>query len=72
MEVWQGTHGRLSDTQINISFNTVNDQTVISHLDSMTGFLAAINNGQITVDIAAIRDEMIADIQQLKYLLTFN
>ncbi len=72
IEVWQGANGRISDKQINMSFNTVTDENMATHLDAMINFLGSLSNGNLTVDLAAIRDEMIADIQQLKYLLTFQ
>ena len=72
MEVWQGQYGRVDDKQVRVNFNTVNDNTIIQHLDSMVTFLGSLNNGQMSIDLAAIRDEMVANIQQLKYLLTFK
>lgn len=70
MEVWQGANGRLANNNIQVKFNTVNDDTVTIHLNNMVDFL--INMNDLTVDLSTIRDEMVADIQQLKYLLTFK
>lgn len=71
MEAWQGRNGRLTQDKVEVGFYTVDDTTIFQHLDDMSSFLTKIDLDQ-QVDLAAIRDEMVADIEQLKYLLTFN
>ena len=70
MEVWQGQHGRLEDKRIRLDFSTVTDQTVSAHLDEMADYLSSLEG--LSVDLATIRDEMVADIRQFQYLLTFR
>ena len=68
MEALQGEDGRLKNSSIHVNFNVVNDDTIDSHLASMINYL----DMKLSHDLAAIRDEMIADLQQLRYLLTFE
>ncbi len=72
MEAWQGANGRLTNNEVVIRFNTVNDNNVVAHLDDMVNFLLQLSSGNLSSELAAIRDNMVADLQQLKYLLTFK
>lgn len=72
MEAWQGANGRLANTEVTVKFNTVKDVNISIHLDNMVEFLTNLGDGSLSVDLSTIRDEMVADIQQLKYLLTFE
>lgn len=67
MEVMQG-NGRLQNKTIELQFPVVNDSTIDQHLTNMLNYLNSIKSNELNV----IRDEMVADIQQLRYLLTFN
>ena len=73
MEVAQGHFGRLTTTNINVSFTTINDNNIVSELDSfidvMKSLDAPLNN---YTDLLNIRDEIIGDAAQFKYLLTFD
>ena len=69
MEAWQGANGKLRNPDVKVEFNTVNDENVNVHLDDMVGFLSKMT---LSTDLSNIRDEMVADIQQLKYLLLFK
>lgn len=72
-EVAQGIFGRLRQKQISINFNTATDQTIVSILDDYVTNLTKIEDyfGNLT-ELTTIRDQMIADTQQFKYLLTFK
>ena len=70
MEVWQGQNGTVNNKEIHVNFLTANDENISKHLDDMITFLTSLPD--LTVDLLAIRDEMVADIRQLKYLLTFK
>jgi hypothetical protein len=72
MEAWQGANGRLNNTEIVLKFNTVTDNNVSVHLDDMINFLTHLGNGNLSSDLTTIRDDMVADLRQLKYLLTFQ
>lgn len=69
MEVYQGEYGTITDTRIDISFITKTDDTIDLHLQSMIDYLASMQN--ISVGLQNIRDEMISNIKQFMYLLTF-
>lgn len=73
MEAAQGIFGRLTVSNVNISACTWNDDNIDKNLD---GFISILNSLTDVLsdntDLIAIRDEMLADVNQLKYLLTFN
>lgn len=68
MEVLQG-NGRIQDKSINLHFALTNDTTIINHLDTMILYL---NGLKLDEELNGIKEEMIGDIQQFKYLLSFN
>jgi len=70
MEVWQGRAGRVKEEAIKLVFPLVDDQTIDKHLISMIKFLTDIVD--ISIDLSAIRDEMVEDLNQFKYLLSFE
>jgi len=70
MEVFQGETGRLQDNQIILEFAVATDETIDMHLKSMIDHLNSFN--KLSYELAAIRDEMLADLQQFRYLLTFK
>lgn len=74
MEVWQGREGRLKDFQITINFTTATDETITYYLETFDSYLRDLQvEGQnLQSDLANIRDEMRADLQQFRYLLTFR
>lgn len=69
MEIWQGQSGRMADVQINLNIVTVDDSSIVDHLNEMINFLS---NVEMTPELSNIREEMIGDIQQLKYLISFD
>jgi hypothetical protein len=73
MESAQGRFGRVNLNELNIRLSTVNDETIVESLDKFDDFLNNLESSiNLTKDLSAIRDEMMADLQQFKYLLTFK
>lgn len=72
-EVAQGIFGRLRQKEMSINFKTVTDQTIVDALDKFVSRMTKIEDdfGNLT-ELTTIRDQMIADTQQFKYLLTFK
>lgn len=73
MEVAQGVVGKFQTKNINFNINTLNDETIIGELDGLINTLRLFDNliKQYT-ELLNIRDEMVADAQQFKYLLSFK
>jgi Family of unknown function (DUF5856) len=71
MEVSQGINGRLKASKMEFKVTMMTDSTVASILDDFLGALRN-SNKQLQSDLTGIVDEMMADIDQLKYLLTFK
>lgn len=72
MEAAQGIYGRLSLKNVKISACMLSDDNIDQHLNEYVRILDLL--GSIISehsDLLAIRDEMMADANQLKYLLTF-
>lgn len=69
MEVWQGETETVKDTDLVINVKTYNDSNIAQHLNSVVVFL---NSFLLSTELKAIRDTMLADLQQFKYLLTFE
>lgn len=74
MEVYQGEFGTVETSKLSINVTTVNDKTVRLHLDKVVEFMRGleVDGEALPTEISAIRDEMIAELQKLKYLLTFK
>ena len=74
MEVLQGEFGTIDTTEIKINVQALDDQSILMHFDAMIRFLRdlRINGEKLSAELATIRDQMIIDLQQLKYLFTFN
>lgn len=68
MEVWQGDQGKLTTKDVSINFKTFGN--INSHLDQTVDFLSKMK--ELQGELSSIRDEMVADILQLKYLLMFD
>lgn len=73
MEVYQGIYDKVSTNHINIKFNIVDDNTIFDELDTfadiLKGFDKLLSNNN---DLLNIRDEMLAEANQFKYLLKFK
>lgn len=76
MEVYIGKYGRptLSKKDSNIHIQHLDDKSVVKFLDSSINFLLKDLYKDIhrDVDLLNIRDEMIATLNQTKYLFTLS
>ena len=73
MEVAQGIVGKLQTKNINLNIITVNDGTILEELNNFIKTLRMLDKVINTYsELLNIRDEMVADAEQLKYLLTFK
>lgn len=73
MEVAQGIVGVIDTAEINIQFTRCQDDTIQSCLDRFGKMLGKLNEVLPDCpDLLTIRDEMLADINQFKYLLKFE
>lgn len=73
MEVAQGIFGRLSQSKIDLRIDMATDNNIMDELNKFVLRLVqldAIFTGK--TDLLAIRDEILADLNQLKYLITFK
>mgnify|MGYP000886633788 CR=1 FL=1 len=73
MEIGQGIVGKFNTKSISIKFDTLNDETINFELDKFVSTLRAfdeIMKGQ--TELLNLRDEMIGNAEQFKYLLTFK
>lgn len=73
MEAAQGKLGRTGVTNWTLSDTAVNDENIGKRLRQFAKFLVGLNGSLAGAkDLQTIRDEMLADVNQLRYLLTFN
>ena len=74
MEVFQGQFGTIDTTKVHVSVIPYNDDNILEHFNDMISFLKQlrVNGNSLSDELATIRDQMIADIQQQKYLFTFQ
>lgn len=73
MEVAQGIVGKVQLTQLDFSLTTVNDTTIFDSLNQFINILKSIDNKFSNYsELLNIRDEIVADAQQLIYLLSFK
>lgn len=72
MEVAQGNVNKLTNTNIKIDVKMLSDDTIIDYLSYFITHLNTIDSLTSHNGLRAIRDELVADADQLKYLLTFN
>lgn len=76
VEVSMGKYGRIvveSDDVIKLS--NIGEVNMIEYLDNLVEFLLAFNNQLNSArdsDLLNIRDEMLAEVNKLKYLLTLK
>ena len=73
MEVAQGAFGRLNMKEMDLKFTIVDDNTIFTELDKfikiLRGYDEFLNKN---TELLNIRDEIVSDAEQLKYLLTFK
>jgi hypothetical protein len=69
VEVCMGKHGRFSfdGGSTSLEFFNLNDMDVDQFINSCLGFLVSLDT-----DLLNIRDEIMADLNKLKYLLTLK
>lgn len=73
MEVGQGICGKFQTQKINININTLNDTTINDELDQFVKLLREFDGVMSKyTELLNLRDELIADAEQFKYLLTFK
>ena len=74
LEVAQGVYGKLTLKKYTLSGTAHSDDNITKHLDGMNSYLREKINPILdnNTELINIRDELIGDIQQLKYLLTFK
>lgn len=73
MEVLQGTHP-INLKKISLSVNLTDDESVKVHLDKIIFFMRylEIDGESLKPELQTIIDDMIGEIQQLKYLMKFE
>lgn len=76
-EVCMGKYGRieLSGELGNISLSNMNDLSVSDYCNDFIGFLQGLNDefdSQTDSDVLNIRDEIMGEVNKLKYLLTLS
>ena len=74
LEVAQGIYGRVTVKKYTLSGSSHTDDNITNHLDGLVILLMnriddILNNH---TDLLNIRDELVSNIEQLKYLLTFK
>ncbi len=75
VEVHMGKYGRFTISNGTIEVVDLNDETLKLFLNSTTNFLISITaqlDPKNDTDLINIKDEMLASINKLKYLLTLN
>ena len=71
-EVAQGVYKKLKMTEIKLpSFDTC-PENIDSHLDNFILLLKTLDNIIDNKELLTIRDDMVNDVSQFKYLLTFS
>ena len=74
LEIAQGIYGKITLKKYTLTGSSHSDDNIIRHLDGMITLLREkIDDvlGEYT-DLINIRDEIVGDAEQLKYLLTFK
>ena len=73
MEVAQGFVGRLTIKKMTIHFNALNDDNIIEELGKFRLILKMFDKLMANnTELLNIRDEMLGDVEQFTYLLTFK
>lgn len=72
MEVAQKQY-KVSQRDIKLDIDLMTDQDYLGHLDTFSELLEVLKNAlEYDPDLSNITDEMLANVNQLKYLLTFK
>ena len=75
VEVHMGKYGRFIINNTPIEITNLNDETLKVFLNSATNFFISMStqlDPKNDTDLINIRDEMLASLNKLKYLLTLN
>jgi hypothetical protein len=76
VEIMMGKHGRVEfEPEFSIMFQDISSLSVQNFMDGITEFLVEMTDhldGRYDTDLLNIRDEMLGDINQLKYRLTLK
>lgn len=73
MEVAQGLIGTVNVSTLKFDVLLLNDSTVASELSKFAELLLALTGAiENNADLLAIRDEMLAEVNKLQYLLRFK
>ena len=72
MEIAQGAYGTLDLQQTEMNIIMVNDETIFTHLDEYIETLKSLDSRIKHTALINLRDEMLGDTDQLKYLLKFQ
>ena len=74
LEVAQGIYGKVSLTKYSISGSSHTNENIIKHLNGMVMYFKTKIDDILSdyTDLISLRDELLSDIEQLKYLLTFK
>ena len=75
-EAMMGKYGRVEfEAEFSIMFQDIKSLSIQNFLDGITEFLVGMTDqldSRYDTDLLNLRDEMLADINQLKYLLTLK
>jgi hypothetical protein len=74
LEIAQGIYGRLTIKKFKLEGSSHTDENIMKHIENIiimlrTGINDILDN---YTDLINVRDELVGDIEQLKYLLTFQ
>ena len=73
MEIGQGITGKFTTKSMNLKFDTLTDDTISAELDKFVSTLRALDEIMASsTELLNLRDEMIGNAEQFKYLLTFK
>jgi hypothetical protein len=72
MEVAQGIYGRVDLKHFDICGNVISDSSITHCLTSFGKYLESMTDRIKCTDLLSIRDEMLGEVNQFKYLLTFK
>jgi len=75
MEAYMGEHGRFELSDGNIQLRNLDELNVGATMDEYIAFLISFNDKLDPVrdsDLLNLRDELLTDVKQLKYLLTLK
>ena len=74
LEVAQGIYGKITLKKYSLSGTAHNDENIIKHINGMITYWRTKIDDVLAeyTDLINIRDELVADAEQLKYLLSFR